>query len=610
MARPRNLRSDNDLLCSDDSDIDDEPNENEMQEVLSEMRQIVEGQKEEQEIIREEDLPPRVSVPSRDHSCARSRRGSPSPRAQTATSFPQPSFQETDEANVWTFAAREVPLNNPVFDSQTGVRAPVDQTASQYDCLQLFFNDSFWILIKAETNRYASQMTTKLAEKGQLKPDSMLATWKPVTLKELKLFFSIVIHMTLVRKETFNSYWSARSILHTPFCSRIMSRNRFLAIYSCLHLNETTNPVQPGDENYDALFKLRTYFDELCQLCEAFYMPSENLTIDERTYSFGGRVHCNVFKKDKLKNGTKVYMLCDAETGYLLRMIPCLDDSKTVEQIVMSLMDPYLGKWHTVYMYRFFANPTIVDELWAKDTRAVGTVALDRRGLPKKWRHRSLEANEMAFCHRGNLTACKWKEKGFLTTKHAATWTEVEVKTKGGKIKRIKPDCALDYNVNKIEVNLNHQYESYYSLKKKSMKWWKKMFFHLVVRAMVNAYIIYYKMKEPERRRKGFANFLTHCGEAMAQDGGYTEEEQQSAGLYDYTPGTIPRLIGRHDIEQLTSTRARYPCKKCKVCAEISLKKTGKPSQKRTRYFCPRCNVALCQDPCFKIYHTKKDYIS
>ncbi|XP_034833267.1 piggyBac transposable element-derived protein 4-like [Maniola hyperantus] len=605
MARPRA----SDLLCFEDSDIDGEPIENEMQEVFSEMRQIVEAQDEEQEII-EEVLPPRMSVPSRDRSRARSRRGSPSRgRAQTATE-PTPSLQEMDDANVWTFAAREEPLNNPVFESQTGVRAPVDQTSSQYDCLQLFFNDSFWLLVKSETNRYALQMKAKLANRGQLKPGSMLASWKPVTLSELKLFFSIVIHMTLVHKDTFNSYWSAKSILHTPFASQTMKRDRFQAIYSCLHLNEITNSEQRGDENYDAFFKLKPYFDELCQLFEAFYLPSENLTIDERTYNFRGRVQCRVFNKHKLdKNGMKMYMLCDAETGYLLRMIPYLGDSRPVEEIVMSLTEPYSGKWHTVYMYRFNTNPTIVDSLWTRHTRAVGTVALDRRGVPKKWRRRLLEANEMAFCHRGNLTACKWKDKGFLTTKHAATWTEVEVKAKGAKIKRIKPDCVLDYNVNKIEVNLNHQYVSNYSLKKKSMKWWKNMFFHLVVRAMVNAYIIYYKIKEPERRRKGFANFLTHCGEAMAQDGGYAEEEQRSAG--PHTSGTVARLIGRHFIEQIPPTKKKkWACKTCKVCVDITYKRTGQKGRTGTRYYCPKCNVGLCRYPCFTLYHTKKDYTS
>ncbi|GBP70101.1 hypothetical protein EVAR_50922_1 [Eumeta japonica] len=55
-------------------------------------------------------------------------------------------------------------------------------------------------------------------------------------------------------------------------------------------------------------------------------------------------------------------------------------------------------------------------------------------------------------------------------TGHAATWTEVNVKAKGGMSKRIKPECFLDYNLNKIAMDFNNQYVAYYSFKRKSMK--------------------------------------------------------------------------------------------------------------------------------------------
>ena len=42
---------------------------------------------------------------------------------------------------------------------------------------------------------------------------------------------------------------------------------------------------------------------------------------------------------------------------------------------------------------------------------------------------------------------------------------------------------------------VDDQYASYYSFKMKTMKWWKEMFFHLVARAAVNAYVRYNKMR-------------------------------------------------------------------------------------------------------------------
>ena len=50
---------------------------------------------------------------------------------------------------------------------------------------------------------------------------------------------------------------------------------------------------------------------------------------------------------------------------------------------------------------------------------------------------------------------------------------------------------------------------------------------------------------------------------------------------------------------------------RCKVCC-VALKEkmiTGREKKKKsTSYKCQQCNVPLCIDPCFGIYHVEKDY--
>lgn len=502
------------------------------------------------------------------------------------------------------------PHSNPVFQEQSRVLAQVSQNPSPFECFSIFFPHSFWLLLKTETNRYASQMRAKQLRTGILKPGSMLHSWKPVKIQELKSFFGIVIHMSLVRKESFDSYWSTREIIESSFASKHMNRNRFRAIYSCLHLNDNAFYKPRGHPEYDAFFKLRPYFDQLCNLFEGSFYPEENLTIDEGTCGFRGRVHFRVYNKDKPdKYGMKIYMLCDSATGYILRMVPYVGDSKTVVAIVTELSEPYFGKWHTIYMDRFFTSPMIADNLWLKETRLVGTVMGNRRGLPQDWRHQILDRDEMTFCHRGNLTACKWKDKRdvlMLTTKHAATWSEVDCKFKGvGVTKRTKPDCILDYNCNKIGVDLNDQYVSYYSLNRKSMKWWKKMFFNLVARAMVNAYVIYNKSSTQPRRLR-FSQFLMPCGEELVETAS-ADEPGPSSGPHFVGKGT--RLIGRHFLEKIPSSEKKEKVSRvCKVCADRTKAATGQRGRKETVYYCPDCNVPLCYHPCFKIFHTRKNY--
>jgi len=61
------------------------------------------------------------------------------------------------------------------------------------------------------------------------------------------------------------------------------------------------------------------------------------------------------------------------------------------------------------------------------------------------------------------------------------------------------------------------------------------------------------------------------------------------------------RLTARHFPKKLAPTEKKQcPTRRCIVC--YSHKK-----RKETRYWCKECEKPLCVDPCFALYHTKKD---
>lgn len=73
--------------------------------------------------------------------------------------------------------------------------------------------------------------------------------------------------------------------------------------------------------------------------------------------------------------------------------------------------------------------------------------------------------------------------------------------------------------------------------------------------------------------------------------------------------GKNTRLVGRHFMERIPSSgKKEKVARVCKVCADISKKRTGKRVRKETIFYCPDCNVPLCYYPCFKLYHTREDY--
>ena len=78
-------------------------------------------------------------------------------------------------------------------------------------------------------------------------------------------------------------------------------------------------------------------------------------------------------------------------------------------------------------------------------------------------------------------------------------------------------------------------------------------------------------------------------------------------------------LVDKHFIEPIPGQeggRRKHPSHACFICnvskealSDAGLGDSYKP-KKYTSYWCPICKHALCIDPCFRLYHTEKDYTS
>jgi hypothetical protein len=65
----------------------------------------------------------------------------------------------------------------------------------------------------------------------------------------------------------------------------------------------------------------------------------------------------------------------------------------------------------------------------------------------------------------------------FLTTAHEDVLVEAPLSR--GAHRKIKPAAVLAYNKYKTGVDRSDQMLSYYSFERKTIKWWKKLFFRL-----------------------------------------------------------------------------------------------------------------------------------
>jgi maltodextrin utilization protein YvdJ len=88
---------------------------------------------------------------------------------------------------------------------------------------------------------------------------------------------------------------------------------------------------------------------------------------------------------------------------------------------------------------------------------------------------------------------------------------------------KTKPLAVMNYNKYKIGVEKLDQLLAYYSFQRKSVKWWKKLFFHLFNLPLVNAHILR-RMKCKENFR--LYKFMEKVAEGLVNNTGIEIKEQ------------------------------------------------------------------------------------
>ena len=143
----------------------------------------------------------------------------------------------------------------------------------------------------------------------------------------------------------------------------------------------------------------------------------------------------------------------------------------------------------------------------------------------------------------------------------------------------IKPSCIIDYNKNMGGVdNVDRQLAITASIRK-SLKWYRKLFFHFIDLILINAHALY-KLQE------GAISFTDFRMKVISSLLGVDSTVQAELEPHP------SRLTGRHFPTQSQSTKECVMCRASKV-------------RIRTKY-CGKGQVALCAVPCFEQYHTQR----
>ena len=177
------------------------------------------------------------------------------------------------------------------------------------------------------------------------------------------------------------------------------------------------------------------------------------------------------------------------------------------------------GHGHKLYMDNFFSSPELFDDLANKQIYCCGTVRPNRKGMPQDLKPKTtkLKRGDIRVRTRADLTAILWRDKRdvcMLTNIHNAP-AEGNFCNAGGKA--IKPQIVMDYNHHMGYVDKGDRMANRYSISRHTLKWKKKLFFHLLNLAILNSYILHFscggkKISYRDFRYNLMRNMLAHAG--------------------------------------------------------------------------------------------------
>ena len=142
---------------------------------------------------------------------------------------------------------------------------------------------------------------------------------------------------------------------------------------------------------------------------------------------------------------------------------------------------------------------------------------------------------------------------------------------------------------------------------RKSLKWYKKMFMHIIDITVLNCYNLWMVKTGKKTSLRLFQKSLIR--QLMSRYGKVTPVTPRRSHTQQGPPDRLQAkdYLSRHFLEHTNLNAAgKYTQRRCLVCAQTCVQENRR--RKGVCYQCHECKVPLCPTPCFKIYHTKAQY--
>lgn len=513
----------------------------------------------------------------------------------------------TTEGNNFSFL--EFTVQNP------GIQlAAADIPDSELGFFQLFFTDKLLQQIVEHTNAYAQ---SRLAYRP-LQRQSIWKTWSDVTLVEMKAYLGVIINMGLNDKPHIFGYFTKVWTTFMPFFSDVFTRTRFLQIHWMLHVSPVDPPPGPVQQSRDG--KVRDLVRFVQAKCTELYIPHQDIAVDESTIAFKGRVSFRMYNPMKpTKWGLRVYVLAESLTGYISVFEPyygkvttenlARPDLPFATRIVVHLLDRLLqaanGTGFHVFIDRFYTSYRLALEALNMEVHLTGTVQKNRKDIPLEVkRKKKMERGAIeAYDRDDKVMILMWQDKRLvtmMTTYYDASSMTVQQRTKAGLVPQKKPTVIACYTKNMGGVDRSDHLCGSYNFERKSVKWWRKVFYWILEVCITNSFHLYNIVRQNNDLPK--VRHLAYRLELVEQLIGNIRSSRQKRGR----PSTLDKAERLDNRKHFVGQAPKNNTKDCAVCSD---RKTP-GGRKKTVYFCKTCSrqPGLHPTECFEKYHTKQKF--
>lgn len=301
---------------------------------------------------------------------------------------------------------------------------------------------------------------------------------------------------------------------------------------------------------------------------------------------------------------------CDAKTGYIYVFdiyIGKADENASSEEglgynVIMKLCEGVPRNTLVAFDNFFTGIPLMNDLLIKKGIYAVGTVRLNRKGLPEKLlpknktKNEKLGKHEFMYKSKAPVSAIQWMDTqlvNILTTAHNPKSVSTVKRTqKDGSKKDITiPTAIAEYTVNMGGVDHFDHFRASYPIGRKSRRNWLRLFYFMFDAAIINSYISYIQIhKQKVHTHRDYRLRL-----ARSLIDGFTGKKRTTNIIFRNKQGGnfgVPAEIRRSSVPHYPECQGKFT--RCRFCST-------KNTQKRSRIICDVCKVALCATPCFKL---------